>query len=317
MKGKIRMNLIKHILFALVLVPVVALSQTNWVDSGEIWGQGVTGPNHISNDPTATQFANFDAVIFSSGDPGTTPIKTDLYLALVGTGNEFLLFNTPILSPGESGFDSTRVETPTLCKDSGGLAIKNGAYHLFYQGGSSGGVAIGHATSTNLSVWNKQGAVISSPGGVGEPSCIMRGGWFWLYYTKNVTVNGQLESQIYLQLSQNGVDWFQWARAVASRPVAEATQAHGYTAPEVYINAAGKVLLTVTFHVANQKVAIDQMELMHGITPTNQVFGVVVAGQPNRFNHEVWGAAMVNENKMYMVGHTENPFNQSIGVMTK
>lgn len=140
--------------------PPAGSTDGRWNEIGDqpaiLMGQHVQ-PYTLWNDPSVLRDGNGFRMWLSGGDARNLKrIVVEVYEAHSADGAHWNIDAEPVLRPSQSGWDSLRIETPSVIK-------VNGVYHMYYTGfdeaGANSGISqIGHATSADGTHWKKDSA---------------------------------------------------------------------------------------------------------------------------------------------------------------
>lgn len=229
-------------------------------------------PYILWNDPTVLREGDEFRMWLSGGDARNLKrIVVEVYEARSKDGRNWKINPRPVLRPSESGWDSLRIETPSV--------IKVGkTYHMYYTGfdeaGAKSGLSqIGHAISDDGTHWTKDpnNPVITGQtadnhkwgyGGVGEPGAlyVKEKNRFFVYYTglkysddkkahglMGILLATSADGSRFESLEENGE-----RKLILFRDVPNATKGawFGYSTPAALQTSDGRIHLFATFVVA-------------------------------------------------------------------
>lgn len=308
-----------------------------------VMGQKVQ-PYILWNDPSVLRDGKGFRMWLSGGDARNLKrIVVEVYEAVSEDGQNWDIDPKPVLGPSRSGWDSLRTETPSVVK-------VGGTYHMYYTGfdeaaGKSGITQIGHATSTDGIVWEKDRAnpVVTGQnrdkhewgyGGVGEPGVVYnpRDRTFYLYYAGlQVSRDGKEHGLmgILLATSKDGskfepykVDGRQKLILHRGVPGAPKNAWFGYSTPSAVINERGGIDLFATFVVApkgpatTRHVVLAHATSSDGINFETSEENMFEAGRGDWKDFQVRSPSVVlyrGRYHMWFAGERHSPFGAAIG----
>jgi predicted GH43/DUF377 family glycosyl hydrolase len=270
-------------------------------------------------------------------------IVVEVYQARSQDGAHWNIDPEPVVRPSASGWDSLRIETPSVIQ-------VNGVYHMYYTGfdedsANSGISQIGHATSADGTHWQKDPAnpVLKGQatdkhkwayGGVGEPGILYlpeRKEFFLYYPGLKYSTDGKNHGLmgILLATSKDGSVFTPYEEAgdrklIFFRDVPNASKDawFGYSTPSALETADGRIHLFVAFVVAPKGPrSARHVVLAHGVSMDGIHFRVeeenmFEAGRGDWKDFQVRSPSAVEYGgrlHMWFAGERQNPFGAAIG----
>jgi len=301
-------------------------------------------PYILWNDPSVLREGRQFRMWLSGGDARNLKrIVVEVYQAFSSDGEKWDIDPNPVVRPSASGWDSLRIETPSVIK------VGN-TYHMYYTGFSedtakTGISQIGHATSPDGVKWIKDplNPVLKGQsedklkwayGGVGEPGIMYlpKEKRFYLYYTgmkySNDGKNHGLMG-ILLATSEDGSHFSPYMdgadrKLIFFRNVPNATKKawFGYSTPSAVATSDGTIHLFATFVVAPKgPTSTRHVVLAHGVSTDGVDFQVkeenmFEAGRGDWKDFQVRSPTVVEFDHrlhMWFAGERQRPFGAAIG----